>query len=180
MHRGVGKPFTGVIELKKRVEIVKEQPGDYRPPYSRSLRYLSATKKSCCLAWLCFNAHAQMENRNGLIVGCGGDNRFGPFRAARAFERRALRLLVASQDQSLFRRIEIEPDHIPGVALELLVPWRARRSRQTSLDVIGCPRALDAGFGQASHQSHRSATLLPLEAAASLPCPVPRTALGGK
>jgi len=54
-----------------------------------------------------------------------------------AFQRLALRLLIAAEDQSFFRRIEIEPDHVPELALKLLVRGELEGPRQMRFDVVG-------------------------------------------
>src|SRR5262249_7836289 len=85
-----------------------------------------------------------------VVVGLGldvadpqGQTRLG------ALERLALRFLIAAEDQSFLRRIEIEPDHIPELLLKLLVLGQLEGARQMRLDVVGRPQALDGGFRHA-------------------------------
>ena len=58
----------------------------------------------------------------------------------------ALRFLIAAQDQRFFRRIEIEPDHVPELALELHVCGQFEGPPEVRLDVVGRPQALDGSF----------------------------------
>src|SRR5215469_14857353 len=90
-----------------------------------------------------------------VIVGLGldvadtqGQTRLG------ALERLALRFLIAAEDQSFLRRIEIESDYIPELLLKLLVLGQLEGAREMRLDGIGRPQALDGGFRHAGHAGH--------------------------
>src|SRR6516164_5142201 len=90
-----------------------------------------------------------------VVVGLGldvadtqGQTRLG------ALERLALRFLIAAEDQSFLRRIEIEPDYIPELLLKLLVLRQLEGAREMRLDVVGRPQALDGGFRHAGHYGH--------------------------
>src|SRR5215469_16310684 len=97
-----------------------------------------------------------------VVVGLGldvadpqGQTRLG------ALERLALRFLIAAEDQSFLRRIEIEPDHIPELLLKLLVLGQLEGARQMRLDVVGRPQALDGGFRHAGPAGHGPAAPSP-------------------
>src|SRR5215831_14537804 len=78
-----------------------------------------------------------------------------------ALERLALRFLIAAEDQSFLRRIEIEPDHIPELLLKRLVLGQLEGARQMRLDVVGRPQALDGGFRHAGPAGHGPAAPSP-------------------
>src|SRR5947208_1394231 len=74
----------------------------------------------------------------------------------RAFERLALAFLVAAQHQRLCRRIEIEPDHIPKLLLELRIVGEFEGLQTMRLQVVLRPDALHRTGRDAGVPAHRS------------------------
>src|SRR5215469_17677529 len=73
-----------------------------------------------------------------------------------AFERLALALLVAAQDQRPVRRVEIKADHIPEFGLELRIAGQLEGPHQMRLDVVGAPQPLHRGLRDARRLGHRA------------------------
>ena len=72
-----------------------------------------------------------------------GQPRLGPL------QRLALAFFVATEHQGAVGWIEIEPDHVPELRLEILVVGNLEDPRDVRLDVIGTPQALDGVMGDA-------------------------------
>ena len=54
-----------------------------------------------------------------------------------AFQGLALAFLVATQHQRPVRRVQVQPDHVPELPLEVLVVGQFERPRRMGLDVVG-------------------------------------------
>ena len=63
-----------------------------------------------------------------------------------AFQRLALRLLVAAQHDRLLGGIQVQPDHVPELAFKILVVRQLERLRAVRLETAAAPDAADAGL----------------------------------
>lgn len=77
-----------------------------------------------------------------------------------ALQSLALALLVAAQDQGLVRRLQVKPDNVPELGLDLRITRQLEGPAQARLDVGRLPDALHRGLrhtGRLRHAAHRPA-----------------------
>ena len=77
-----------------------------------------------------------------------------------AFERLALAFLIATQHQRLGGRIEVKPDHVPELLLELRIVREFEGPQTMRLEVVARPEALDRtgrNAGMTAHRTHAPA-----------------------